>query len=216
MRCIARRFVVTALFVTLVSLASSGQARDFVLTIGGGYSPLGNQASIERNAIFFGELVARRLPDARHDVLFSDGNSPGRDVQYRAADGSIPRSWSLLAQVFQQEKNWGMRYRSHQVPRVRGAATKDNLATWIRDVATTADAGDRVLIYATAHGGKSENTNDPQDTALILWNSQRLSAKEFSGHLAAIKPGVKVVIVMVQCHAGGFAGAALDTIAMPA
>ncbi|MEX2186722.1 MAG: hypothetical protein WD875_08010 [Pirellulales bacterium] len=215
MRCLWLRRAGVATFLSLASLASSGQARDFVLTIGGGYSPLGNQASIERNAIYFGELIAERLPGARHDILFSDGNSPGRDVQYRAAEGTISRSWSLLAQVFQQEKNWGMRYRSHQVPGVRGAATRENLSTWFRDIAEAATDGDRVLIYAAAHGGVSADKNNPQDTALYLWNSQRLTAKEFAAYLDTIKPSVKVVVVMAQCHAGGFANAALDGITMP-
>lgn len=199
-----------AIGMLAAALDGSALARDFVLTIGGGYSPLGNQASIERNANFFRELVAERLPEARHDILFSDGNSPGRDVQYRAAPGSIPRSWRLLAQVFQQEKNWGMRYRSHAVPGVRGAATLENLSAWFKDVAQAAAAGDRVLIYATAHGGGSTNKSDPQDTTLYLWNSQKLSAKDFEGYLSTLKPGVNVVLVMTQCHAGGFASAALD------
>ncbi len=212
------RFVpiaILAVVLPLTSFAESTRARDFVLTIGGGYSPLGNQASIERNAIYFSELIAERLPDARHDVLFSDGNSPGRDVQYRAEEGTLPQSWRLLAQVFQQEKNWGMRYRSHAVPRVRGAATRENLYAWFKDVAQRAAAGDRVLIYATAHGGDSANEADPQDTTLYLWNSQRLSSKEFAGYLETIKPGVNVVVVMAQCHAGGFASAALDAIDTP-
>jgi hypothetical protein len=192
------------------SLTTSALARDFVLTIGGGYSPLGNQVSIERNANYFRELVAERLPDARHDILFSDGKSLGRDVQYRAAEGSIPRSWNLLAQVFQQEKNWGMQYRNHAIPGVRGAATIENVAKWFKDVGQTAMAGDRVVIYATTHGGSSTNMKDPEDTALYLWNSQRLSVKDFEGYLSTLKPGVNVVLVMTQCHAGGFANAALD------
>lgn len=210
MRCTRLGCAAIAVGLLAAALVSSAVARDFVLTLGGGYSPLGNQASIERNVNNFRELVTERLPQARHDILFSDGNAPGRDVQYRAAPGSIPRSWRLLAQVFQQEKNWGMRYRSHAVPGVRGAATVENLSAWFKDVAQTATSGDRVLIYAAAHGGVSADKANPQDTTLYLWNSQRLSAKDFEGYLSALKPGVNVVLVMTQCHAGGFAGAALD------
>lgn len=210
MRCIRLSLAALAIVMGWASFAPHVWARDFVLTIGGGYSPLGNQASIERNAIYFSDLIAERLPDARHDILFSDGDAPGRDVQYRAAAESIPHAWRLLAQVFQQEKNWGMRYRTNQLRQVSGAATRENLLAWFNDIAQTAVAGDRVLIYATAHGGKSREASDPHDTVLYLWNSQRISAKQFAAYLDTIKPGVRVVVVMSQCHAGGFANAALD------
>ena len=47
----------------LLTLATIGDlsARDHVLTIGGGYSPSGNQVSLERNVIFFEKLRAEKL-----------------------------------------------------------------------------------------------------------------------------------------------------------
>jgi hypothetical protein len=197
-------------FAVLSALPSQLSARDFVLTIGGGYSPLGNQVSIERNAKFFAELIAERLPDAKHDILFSDGKSEGRDVQYRVNDASVPRVWKLLSQVFQQEKNWGMRYRTHQIAGVSGAATQENVIKWFDDASQVAKAGDRVLIYATVHGGSAADKEAPENTLMYLWNSQRLSVKEFKSYLDRFRPGVQVVLVMAQCHGGGFADAALD------
>jgi hypothetical protein len=201
-----------AITAALVAAAFSSpcSARDYVLTVGGGYSPLGNQVSIERNVLFFRDLVAQRLPGAQHDILFSDGDSPGRDVQYRPAATAMTPTWELLGQVFQQEKNLGMRYRTHQIPGVRGAATRENLASWFADIARTAVSGDRVFVYATAHGGAAKDKSKPRDTALVLWNSQRLAASEFAKHLDQFRPGVQVVLVFAHCYAGGFADAVLD------
>ena len=69
----------------LLALATIGDlsARDHVLTIGGGYSPSGNQVSLERNVIFFEKLRAEKLgDDIRHDLYFADGNSPLPDLQF--------------------------------------------------------------------------------------------------------------------------------------
>jgi hypothetical protein len=199
------------LFASLLAplLASPGAAKDFVLTIGGGYSPLGNQVSIERNVLFFRQTIADRLPAARHDILFSDGRSPGRDVQIRTPEPAEPTAWKLLAQVFQQEKNWGLEYRTHQVPDVLGAATVENISHWFDELATRTGAGDRVIVYVTAHGGKSTGA-DAQNTELYLWNNQRLSASAFSQELDKLPAQVDVVLVMVQCHAGGFANVLFD------
>ncbi len=57
-------------------------AADFFLTIGGGYARSGNQASIERNVLFFQRtLLATQLDQCSHDIYFADGHDETPDVQ---------------------------------------------------------------------------------------------------------------------------------------
>ncbi len=50
------------------------RANDYVVTIGGGYEPAGNQASLEANVLFFQKLVEEHLPEtSQHQVFFADG-----------------------------------------------------------------------------------------------------------------------------------------------
>src|SRR5260221_442632 len=63
--------------------ASSAEARDYFLTIGGGYDPTGNQASLEENVLQYQKLLDHERPDhPQHDIYFADGDDPQRDVQY--------------------------------------------------------------------------------------------------------------------------------------
>ncbi len=65
------------------ALTAPLQADEFVLTIGGGYSPSGNQISLEKNVLFFSRVLDEKLPESfRHTVLFADGDDQRRDVQY--------------------------------------------------------------------------------------------------------------------------------------
>lgn len=41
-----------AAFLVLVALAAPAAAKDYFLTIGGGYARTGNQASLEKNALY--------------------------------------------------------------------------------------------------------------------------------------------------------------------
>src|SRR5262245_57254886 len=95
--------LLAAFFCLAVAAASAG---DHILTIGGGYAPSGNQVSLEKNVIFFRQVLAElKLDHVPHDVLFSDGDSPGRDVQYFDPSESVPRVNQLLARVFGDEKH---------------------------------------------------------------------------------------------------------------
>src|SRR5262245_60806287 len=76
--------LLTAVFCTLVSTALTARAKDFLLTIGGGYDPTGNQLSLERNVIFQQKVVVEQRSDKPIcDVYFADGENDNRDVQCR-------------------------------------------------------------------------------------------------------------------------------------
>src|SRR5687767_4255094 len=77
------------------------RAADHFLTIGGGYAPSGNQVSLERNVLFFRQVLADLYPEGpdapRHEVFFSDGDAPGRDVQFEDPDWKVSEANVLLA-----------------------------------------------------------------------------------------------------------------------
>ena len=65
-----------------ISVCGDARAADYVLTIGGGYSPSGNQASLENNVLYFQRVLEEsKLDVAGNDIYFSDGTADGRDLQ---------------------------------------------------------------------------------------------------------------------------------------
>ena len=202
-------FVVVLAFVGASAAAPSPAfAADHVLTIGGGYSPSGNQVSLEKNVAFFRLVLADLYPAGKlaaplqHDVLFSDGDSPGRDVQYEDRGWEVPRARRLLAQVYDEEDDLGYRYRSHELPDVRGPATRAELDRWFAEVGSTLAAGDRLVLYATGHG---DDGDEGRNNVLDLWNGDAITVRELAALLDKLPAGVTVVAVMVQCYSGGFA-----------
>jgi hypothetical protein len=196
--------VLLAAFLALI-LDAPATARDFFLTIGGGYSPEGNQASIERNVLFSQKLLREQnVPAARQTVFFADGNAPEKDVQAKDVD-ALPKANRLMAEFFGSERDLGLHYRNHEVPGVRGATSNENIRSWFRDVGKSLTSGDRLIVYVTAHGERSDDRRNPYETSIMLWNDEKLTVSEFVRLLDSLPEGVSVVAVMVQCYTGGFA-----------
>jgi hypothetical protein len=194
------------LFIGVLSAA----ARDVFLTIGGGYSPQGNQVSLERNVLFYQKLLAQERPDvAVHDIFFSDGNDPGRDLQFSNID-AVPNANWLMAELLGSQDAIDLEYRSHEVPGVRADASEENLKAWFDQVGSTLQSGDRIILYVTAHGGRSRDRKRPFNTRLMLWNNDAVSASELADMIDGLPSGVGVVMVMVQCYSGGFAHLIFD------
>jgi hypothetical protein len=192
------------ILVTLLLLATrAARAEDHFLTIGGGSSPDNNQVSLEKNIIYFQKVLAESgHAKARHDIFFSDGDEPGKDIQYVDPASEPPELNVLLARLNGNEHELYVQYRTHEVPGVRGASTRPALTKWFDNVGSKLKDRDRLFIYFTGHGGRGR---PPRNTTLALWNDSSMPVREFVGLLDRVPPGVRVVIVMVQCHAGGFA-----------
>ena len=189
--------------IGLLLYATPGFALDHFLTIGGGYNPSGNQVSLEKNVLMFQQLLSERYPNgAPHDVFFADGDAPGRDLQFSDPAYQIPKVNQLLARLAREENDLGYQYRSHQVPGVQGPSARDTIDRWFQEVGSKLPAADRLFIYFTGHGGK---TNDANNTVIHLWNQERISIQEFTKLLDRVPAEVPVVMVMVQCYSGGFA-----------
>ncbi len=89
------RFALLAVFPlaagTICGIAAPTAAKDYYLTIGGGFSPASNQVSLEKNVQFFSRLLADRYPGGTaHDIYFSDGDSPHRDLQFFDPAQDVP------------------------------------------------------------------------------------------------------------------------------
>ncbi len=184
--------------------ASFAHAREFVLTIGGGYSPSGNQASLERNV-----LLSRRTLDScglkpvRSDTFFADGDDPLADLQVVDSE-SVPRANQLMAEFFGSQEDLGLSYRNHQVPDVDGPSKPDSIRRWFDEVKDEMKAGDQLLIYVTAHGRQSRQRDRPYETSIAMWDNTSLEMKEFAKLLDVLPDEINVVMVMVQCYTGGF------------
>lgn len=193
-------FVLCVLF-----LVSGAAARDVFLTIGGGHSRESNQASLEKNVLFYEQLLKEQnIPPAQRSVYFASGINSSKDVQAIDAD-TIPKANRLMAEFFGTERDLGLHYRASEVPGVRGASTRENIQNWFVGVGRTLKAGDRLILYVTAHGEKSDDDKNPYETSIMLWNDEKLTVSEFVALLDSLPEGVSVVAVMVQCYTGGFA-----------
>lgn len=197
--------VLFAVAVSAVSLCSASRAvaEDHILTIGGGYSPTGNQVSLEKNVLYFRRMLEDLgLAAVHHDVFFADGDSPGRDLQFTDPEHNLPKANELLARLFEQTSELGYEYRSHQVAGLRGASTRENVERWFAENANNLKSGDRLIVYFTGHGGKGKKA---ENSHLYLWNQEEIPVEEFTKLLDKLAPQVSVVLVMVQCYSGGFA-----------
>jgi len=187
----------------LAGTKPAASAADHFLTIGGGYAPSGNQVSLEKNVLFFQQLLGEIYRSgAPHDILFSDGDSPQRDLQFADPTVGVPRANRLVARVFDKENDLNMRFRTHAVPGIRGASTPENLDRWFHEVGEHLPAGDRLIVYLTGHGGKGSKEQNPH---FFMWRRRQVPVNEFVARLDKLNPGVHVVLVMVQCYSGGFA-----------
>lgn len=191
--------------LVLLVLQPHLQGEDYFLTIGGGYSPSGNQASLEKNVLFYQRLLAgKQLNGKPHALFFADGDSAGLDLQVMDRN-SVPRANQLMAEFFGSNSDLGLSYRNHQVPNVRGASKPLNVRLWLEETGPRMKRGDRLVVYVTTHGKGSDDRQDEYNTSISMWNGSSLKVSDFVGMLDKLPEGVEVVAVMVQCHAGGFA-----------
>ncbi len=222
-----------ALLAMVAALAAfPAAAKDYFLVISGGYSPTGNQASIESNVLFFQRTLADRRPDDPScEVYFADGAEPDRDVQYFDPEvkEQCPPARRIMTEIFGEGDAVGLCYRDHRVPSVTGPTERGTLERRFRELGRELHEGDRLIIYVTGHGVESygnydydyeaeewveHETEDGEeveynefDTSFYLWDTEGVDASEFGRWLDRLPADVPVVLLMVQCYSGGFAHA---------
>jgi hypothetical protein len=180
-------------------------ASDQVLTIGGGYSPSGNQVSLEKNVLFFQRVLRNLgLGGVPHHILFSDGTHPGRDLQWSDPSQPVPKLNAILARLLGSTKGLNHFYRTHQIAEVNGTSSISQIDRWFNSSGVKLKKDDRLLLYFTGHGGKTIKKNT-QNTKMYLWNQSSMPVSELVKRLDKLPTQTPVVMVMVQCYSGGFA-----------
>lgn len=184
--------------------AVPAQARNFVLTIGGGYSPSGNQVSLEKNVLLFNRVLENYSDQIhQHDIFFADGKDRRRDLLVHDPE-SLPKANQLMAEFFGNARGLGLSFRNHKVPDVQDAIRPQSVKKWFSKMGPKMEAGDSLFVYVTAHGGRSNDRNNAYNTSIAMWGNSSLRMKEFTQLLDSLNPEVNVIVVMVQCYTGGF------------
>ena len=188
-------------------------ATDYFITIGGGYVPEQNQASLEANVIFFQRVLDKQHAGHRsHDIFFSDGSAAEADLQVLAPQvpSKLPAT-DLLASLHRRGGPSGawVEYRNHRVPQCSGPTSPDGIHASISRIAKDAKTGDRLLVYVTAHGGEGPE-DDPHNTNITCWDDQAITVRQFANWLDELPSDLPVVLVMAQCYCGGFANTIFD------
>ncbi len=200
------------ILVCLLCLSQTASATDYFLTIGGGYSKLGNQASLESNVVFFQQLLAdKHREPRRHDIFFADGDDPDSDLQVLADKPakSIAPATELLAALHRRRSDVQVTYRNHRVPQIAGPLEPMLIRDNLEALAKTARGGDRLIVYVTAHGSEGPK-DDHFNTTIDCWDNRKITARDFTGWLDKLPADVPVVMVMAQCYCGGFAHALFE------
>ena len=158
-------------------------AKNHFLTIGGGYLPSGNQASLERNVLYFQRTLNDRFEsDIEHDIFFADGNDSQADLQVMDRD-RVPEPNRLMAEFFGSQRNLGVSYRDHEISDVIDSTKPENLKKWFKEEGTKLEPGDRLFIYVTSHGNGSSDKKKPHNTTIATWGRTSLSVKEMAQSL---------------------------------
>jgi hypothetical protein len=173
-----------------------------ILIAGGGYSPSGNQISLESNVKYFRRVLEMLdLEKAETRTLFADGRDKGRDLQYADPAFRIPEMNGILAELVGSTRGLGHQYRSNEL-NADGSALLADLDKWFD--ATSKNPGKEALLYFTGHGGKGDKKT-PDNTTAHLWNGQKIKVRDFVKRLDKLPKDMPVTLVMVQCYSGGFA-----------
>src|SRR3954454_13665036 len=123
-------------------LGSPAAARDFFLTIAGGHSRESNQASLEKNVLFYQRVLREQhIPAEQQSVYFAAGLPNEKNVQTKNVD-AVPKANRLMAEFFGTESDLGLQYRATELTNIRGATTRENIQNWFKGIGTTLKSGD--------------------------------------------------------------------------
>ena len=174
-----------------------------VLIFGGGYSPSGNQVSLESNVKYFRRVRSSiGLGGADMETYFADGKSKDRDLQFFDPAFRIPEVNQILAELLGSSRGIANQYRNNTL-QADDSSSLVALDKWLRS--RKKQGGKQTnFIYFTGHGGKADKKT-PHNTTAYLWNNSRLKVADFVKKLDQLPKDQACIFVMVQCYSGGFA-----------
>ena len=194
------------LFLPLATYGGEVEAgrKAHILTIGGGYSPSGNQVSLEKNVLYFQRVLdGMGLGCAPHSLFFADGNSPGRDLQFYDPDYELPEINEYLALFTNKASGLWNQYRNHTL-KTDGPSKAGMIRKWFTQKGSAlSPEDDRLIVYFTGHGGRGDK-KQKDNTKMYLWQHENLKVDQFVEELDKLPTGLPVTMVMVQCYSGGF------------
>ncbi|MBT3638564.1 MAG: hypothetical protein HN531_16655 [Opitutae bacterium] len=174
-----------------------------LLVFGGGYSPSGNQVSLESNVKYFRRIRSSMgLGEAAMKTYFADGKSKDRDLQFFDPSFRIPEANQIMAELLGSSRGIANQYRNNDL-QADDSSSLGALDKWVSMRAK--QGGEQTnLIYFTGHGGKADKKT-PHNTTAYLWNNSRLKVSELVRKLDKLPKEQPCIFVMVQCYSGGFA-----------
>lgn len=174
-----------------------------LLVFGGGYSPSGNQVSLESNIKYFRRIRSTiGLGGAAMETYFADGKSKDRDLQFFDPAFRIPEVNQILAELLGSSRGIANQYRNNTL-QAEDSSSLVALDKWLRS--RKKQGGKQTnFIYFTGHGGKADKKT-PHNTTAYLWNNSRLKVTDFVKKLDQLPKDQACIFVMVQCYSGGFA-----------
>jgi hypothetical protein len=195
-------------FAMLAAVPAS--ATPIVLTVGGGPEPSYNQLSLEKNVFYLRQVLedlgAGGWPQ---DTFFADGGAGEHTVQYGVNEDDDLQFLGVLEALANSGGYNGTvteQYRKTELTGLKGPATAAALTQWFNTTGAAIPAHGELLFYYTGHGGGDNGrANPPRNTTLSLWDKPSMTMRQFASLLDKTDPSVTVMLVMVQCHSGGFA-----------
>jgi len=174
-----------------------------LLVFGGGYSPSGNQVSLESNVKYFRRIrTSMGLGEAAMETHFADGKSKDRDLQFFDPAFQVPEINQIMGELLGSSRGIANQYRDNHL-QADESSSLAALDKWI--TMRTKQGGKQTnLIYFTGHGGKADKKT-PHNTTAYLWNNTRLKVSDLVKRLDKLPKDQPCVFVMVQCYSGGFA-----------
>ncbi|EDX85469.1 hypothetical protein S7335_3170 [Synechococcus sp. PCC 7335] len=155
----------------------------FAVVAGGG-APSYNEIALEKNVLYF-QRSLRELGFSvdKASLFFASGNDGEETIRYL-------------------DDNGDEQFKSAEIPELDGSATLENTYSWFRAL-SEAEKPCPAFFYFTGHG--AYNTDNEDDNALILWEEDLVSVKEFTRWLAPLPTDQPFVTMMAQCYSGAFA-----------
>ena len=200
------------LTILIVCFTTNCDAADFFLTIAGGYSREGNQASLEANVRFLQEVLLDEYDTPpMHTIFFADGFDKRADLQVATGTAGMTAD-RLIAGLHSRSRSSAgssVTYRNHRVSGIAGSTDPDNIRLGLKEIAQRLTSGDRLFVYVTAHGSAAKSRNK-FNTTIDCWDRTSISCRDLSRWLNDVPSNVPVVLVMAQCFCGGFAHVIFD------
>jgi hypothetical protein len=195
-----KRYLLSLIFVALCLMSSLAMARDYYLSVGGGYEPSMSQGVLELNMKNFYARVNKTNAEKSLIQLYGGGCNPDSlDVYTTAKEFSLEDR--LFAVFFKAHDDAECVWRHNQIPSLNGASTKENLEHYLNEHKDWVKHDDSFRFYFTGHGSQNDEVSQ-----MDLWGIESdMKVPEFVSKLDEYPEESPTQVLMVQCYSGGFA-----------